>query len=202
LEGARDRYMCVVNLALAHKWKNDEKQCAEIVGAEDWTAASLDFRLAISVLKDDFDEAVSLMKQIGISGEVTKENYEEWPLFNKFRRTKRFLETYRDIFKTNLEVRTVPSEVASTLALPSNSKPASKRRTKAKAGKALQHQPTWPLQKPPSPLPLITRQHALHRPRPSGQLPLPCRRAHRRLEAMLQPPVVGEFCGLGIDAGL
>ena len=52
------------------------------------------------------------------------------------------------------------------------------------------------------PLPLIARQHPLHRPRPARQLPLPRRLAHRRLEAMLQPPVVGEFCGLGIDAGL
>ena len=44
-----------------------------------------------------------------------------------------------------------------------------------------------------SPLPLIARQHALHRPCPSGQLPLPRRRAHRRLEAAFQPPGVGEF---------
>ena len=49
--------------------------------------------------------------------------------------------------------------------------------------------------------PLITRQHPLHRPRPARQLPLPRRRTHRRLEAAFQPPVVGKFCGLGIDAG-
>src|SRR5258708_23512375 len=51
------------------------------------------------------------------------------------------------------------------------------------------------------PLPLIAREQALHRPRPSLKLPLARRRAHRRLEAMLEPPVVGEFCRLGIDAG-
>src|ERR1700676_4752646 len=51
------------------------------------------------------------------------------------------------------------------------------------------------------PLPLISRQRALHRPCPSRQLPLPCRLAHVRLETMLEPPVVGEFRRLGIDAG-
>jgi hypothetical protein len=116
-EEARDRYVCVVNLALAHKWAGNEKKCAEIIQAEDWSAARLDFLLAVAVLKDDFDKAVSLMKQIGTSGEVTKEDYQEWPLFKKFRTTKRFLETYREIFKTEIEIRGVPPEVASALSL-------------------------------------------------------------------------------------
>src|SRR3954470_701951 len=51
-------------------------------------------------------------------------------------------------------------------------------------------------------LALVAREHALHRPRPARQLPLPCRLAHVRLEAVLEAPVVGEFCRLGIDAGL
>src|SRR4051794_19460312 len=49
---------------------------------------------------------------------------------------------------------------------------------------------------------LVAREHALHRPRPARQLPLPCRLAHVWLEAVLEPPVVGEFGRLGIDAGL
>ena len=43
------------------------------------------------------------------------------------------------------------------------------------------------------PLPLIAREQSLHRPRPTGQLPLARRLAHVRHEAVLQPPVVGEF---------
>jgi hypothetical protein len=69
------------------------------------------------VLKDDFESAVSLMKQIGKSGDVTEEDYQEWPLFNKFRKTKHFVETYREIFKTEFEIRNVPPEVASALSL-------------------------------------------------------------------------------------
>ena len=48
---------------------------------------------------------------------------------------------------------------------------------------------------------LIARQQPLHRPRPPLKLPLPRGRAHRRLEPAFQPPGVGEFRGLGIDAG-
>jgi len=51
-------------------------------------------------------------------------------------------------------------------------------------------------------LPLIAREQPFHRARPSPQFPLAGGRAHRRLEATLEPPVVGEFCGLGIDAGI
>jgi hypothetical protein len=51
-------------------------------------------------------------------------------------------------------------------------------------------------------VPLVTRQHPLHRPRPAHELPLARRLAHVRLEAVLQAPVVGEFGRLGIDASL
>src|SRR6266478_4493593 len=51
------------------------------------------------------------------------------------------------------------------------------------------------------PLPLVAREQSLHRPRPSLKLALARRLAHVALEAMLQPPVVGEFYRLGIDAG-
>lgn len=124
---ARDRYVCLVNLALAHKWMNNEKKCAEILDAEDWSAVPLDLKLALAVLRDNFDEAVSLMKKIGPSGDVTKADYEEWPLFNKFRNTKRFISTYREIFGTEFEVRDVPSQVTSALA--------TERRTKKKPSK-------------------------------------------------------------------
>src|SRR3954466_6852880 len=49
---------------------------------------------------------------------------------------------------------------------------------------------------------LVAPEHALHRPRPSRKLPLARRLAHVGLEAVLQPPVIGEFGRLGIDAGL
>jgi hypothetical protein len=116
-EEARDRYVCVVNLALAYKLTNNDRKCTEIIEGEDWSAVPSDLRLALAVLKDNFDEAVSIMKQIGASGEVTKENYQEWPLFKKFRSTKRFVKAYREIFKTEFEVREVPSEVESALSL-------------------------------------------------------------------------------------
>jgi hypothetical protein len=118
---ARSRYICVVNLALAYKWTGNEAKCAEIVEAEDWSAVPLELQLAAAVLKNRADEAISLMKQIGTSGAVTKENYDEWPLFMKFRRTKRFIEAYREIFKTGFEVSEVPRDLASALSISSNS---------------------------------------------------------------------------------
>jgi hypothetical protein len=117
-EVARSRYVCVVNLAQAYKWSSDEKRCQEIIRAEDWSAAPLDLKLAVAVLKDEYEEAVLLMKKIGTSGEVAKKDYQEWPLFKSFRSTKQFVAAYREIFKTEIEISDVPSEVASVLHLP------------------------------------------------------------------------------------
>ena len=117
LEEARSRYVCVVNLALAHKWLQNEEKCAEIIAKEDWSAVPLDLQLAIAVLRNERNKAISLMKKIGTSGEITKQNYEEWPLFDKLRETTEFVGAYREIFKTEFEIREVPTEVASALAL-------------------------------------------------------------------------------------
>src|SRR5258708_39255695 len=53
----------------------------------------------------------------------------------------------------------------------------------------------------PSTLPVIARQESPHRIRPSLQFSLPRRLAHVGLEPIVQPPLVAEFCGLGIDPG-
>src|SRR5947209_6245936 len=51
-------------------------------------------------------------------------------------------------------------------------------------------------------LALVACEHTLHRPRPSRELPLPCRLAHVRLEAVLEAPVVGKLRRLRIDASM
>ena len=56
------------------------------------------------------------MKEIGTSGAVSRENYQDWPLFKKFRKTRHFIDTYREIFNAEIEIKGVPPEVASALS--------------------------------------------------------------------------------------
>lgn len=112
---ARSRYVSIVNLALAYKWSKDENKCREIIDGEDWSAASNDFLLAIAVLKDDFKEAISLMKRIGSNGDVSRDSYQNWPLFKEFRKSPEFVKTYSGIFDSSIELKELSPEVSSAL---------------------------------------------------------------------------------------
>jgi hypothetical protein len=115
-EQDRDRLICIVNLAQAFKWLGDKEKCLETLSKQDWTATNIDFRLIVSVLKDDFDGAAKLMKQMGDGGEIGQADYLEWPVFKEFRNSSQFLGAYKQVFKTEVEVRNMPADVNTFLA--------------------------------------------------------------------------------------
>lgn len=93
----------IVNKALAYKLSGDNNSCKKILDEFDWSAFSNLFKLARFVLLDDFDNAATIMRKIGTSGEVTQADYRQWPLFKEFRRTELFLKIYKDIFDQEFE---------------------------------------------------------------------------------------------------
>lgn len=71
----------------------------KILSPIDWSASVRDFRLAVSILKDQTEDAISTMKQIGKRGELVHEiAYHQWPLFNAFREEPLFHKAYEEIF--------------------------------------------------------------------------------------------------------
>ena len=54
------RYL-VLNRAQAYKWLQDQKHCIEILDEEDWSACSEKLKIAVAVLRDDFEAATKLM---------------------------------------------------------------------------------------------------------------------------------------------
>ncbi|MGK9236253.1 hypothetical protein KXS07_30820 [Inquilinus limosus] len=94
----RNKLLATINLAQAYKWSGDEASCLKIINGRDWTACSEDFLLAVSVLTDKFTDAASMMKKIGKDGSIKKEYYDTWPLFQKFRESPEFLQSYFDVF--------------------------------------------------------------------------------------------------------
>lgn len=88
-----------INLAIAVYHLEGCKAAQKILQTLDWSACIDDFKLAVEVLNDNFDEAATLMKQIGATGKhITKEAYLDWPLFNTFRKTPQFLKAYQEIY--------------------------------------------------------------------------------------------------------
>ncbi|UYC21287.1 MULTISPECIES: hypothetical protein [unclassified Xanthomonas] len=89
----------VVNNAIALKFSGDEKACAQMISSMDWSASYRDFKLAIAILKENNEEAVRLMKDIGKKGELVNQGaYHTWPLFQKLRDTPEFYSAYESIY--------------------------------------------------------------------------------------------------------
>jgi hypothetical protein len=93
------RLTMVVNRAQTYKWTGDEVGCKKILDAEDWSATSLKFQLAHAVLRDEFEKACEIVKQMGKSyEEVDKHSFREWPLFKELRKSPGFATLFQEIF--------------------------------------------------------------------------------------------------------
>ena len=101
LNGANEiqRKIRLINTAIALKNLKQMDEMNKLLGSVDWTASVRDFRLAVCVLRDQTEDAVAMMKQIGKRGELVHEvAYHQWPLFNTFRENAAFYKTYEEIF--------------------------------------------------------------------------------------------------------
>lgn len=87
-----------VNRAQAYKWKGDDDRCRRIMKAVDWSAKGDQFRLADSVLAEDWSRAAKIMRRIGKSGPVDQNDYRDWPLFKSWRKQQEFLDAYQEVF--------------------------------------------------------------------------------------------------------
>lgn len=100
-----DRRIRLVNYAIALKFSGKAEESLRILDADDWSAAALDFKLAVAVLHDQYGEAAQYMRQIGEEGElVNKSGYHTWPLFREFRRSTEFAEAYAEVFGQSFEI--------------------------------------------------------------------------------------------------
>jgi len=93
------KLMFLLNKAQALKWSGQEAASKKVLD-RDWSAVGNEFKLAKSVLLNDFEEAKKIMLRIGNDKEtISKNAYKEWPLFKEFRKSPEFLETYEKIFE-------------------------------------------------------------------------------------------------------
>ncbi|MDD4874238.1 MAG: DUF3716 domain-containing protein [Dehalococcoidales bacterium] len=88
----------LLNKAQTLKWIGSQDDCNKILDSLDWTVKGYKYRLARAVLKDDFPEAVRIMKLIGTTGEIDAPSYKHWPIFKEFRKTEDFDNAFIGIF--------------------------------------------------------------------------------------------------------
>lgn len=93
------RLMRVVNTANAYCRAGQKERAFSLLDAEDLSACALEFKLANAVLREQYSDAIKVMKNIGKKGEfLSQVGYHTWPLFEEFRKTTEFQEAYETIY--------------------------------------------------------------------------------------------------------
>lgn len=93
------RRVAIINYAIGMRYKESAEAARKIMAREDWSACSAQYRLADAVLRDDEDQAATIMTEIGVESQFLDETaYQGWPLFREFRGSKKFLDTYAEIY--------------------------------------------------------------------------------------------------------
>lgn len=95
----------ILNRAQAYKWQGNSAKCLEILKAHDWSALEDSLKLGNSVLTEDWDSSVEIMRRIGSNGVVKSSDYEDWPIFSNFRSTPEFLAAYQEIFGGEFSIK-------------------------------------------------------------------------------------------------
>jgi hypothetical protein len=97
--------LCIltINKALAHYLSDKKAECEKVIVKHDWSATNDKFKLAIAVLREEYENAIEIMKSIGKSNKhINQDAYRDWPLFRQFRKRDDFKLAYKEIFNEEL----------------------------------------------------------------------------------------------------
>lgn len=97
-----DQMIADINYILCFYLQNkEEEKVKQYISQMDWSNCSIRFTLAKAVLEKDWKKAAGIMEKMGKTSEVQQDDYLTWPLFEKFRETKEFAETYQKLYGEN-----------------------------------------------------------------------------------------------------
>ncbi len=98
----------IINKALSKKLNNQEKIAAQILNDIDWrnSETANDFNLAKETILGNNKKALSLMEKIGKESKyIDKTAYRTAPLFSKLRKSKKFKEIFKKIYKEDYNLK-------------------------------------------------------------------------------------------------
>ncbi|MEM6380654.1 MAG: hypothetical protein AAF705_20895, partial [Bacteroidota bacterium] len=96
----------LLNRAQTYKWLGDSDKCIEIIRSRDWSACGEILKMGSYVLLEEFKLASESMKLIGDNEKVIhKSSYTAWPIFKDFIHRDEFKATFKEIYKTDVEVK-------------------------------------------------------------------------------------------------
>jgi len=94
----------LVNYAIALRETNEVKELNSLLDRFDWSSTIDDFKVAYSVLKEDYNSAYRLLRKIGKVGEFISESaYLAWPLFIPLREKPEFQTLFEEVYGKSIE---------------------------------------------------------------------------------------------------
>lgn len=87
-----------VNLANAYKKKGDDEKSKRTLEEMDWSATSIDFKICIASLNEDVDDVCKLLPNAASSGDITKGDIRDWPVFDWVREDEKVRSTFQETF--------------------------------------------------------------------------------------------------------
>lgn len=97
-----DKLRHIINLSLCQKKVDGEKECEKVLNDIDWSSKRSKFRLAANVLRENYDQASTIMEDVS-ENDVSKYAYKNWPLFDEFRKSEEFRSCYEGKFGVNFQ---------------------------------------------------------------------------------------------------
>lgn len=96
----------LLNRAQTYKWLGNKEKCKEIIESKDWSACGEIFKMTSCVLTDKYDLAAESMRVVGDNKKVIHQSsYTDWPIFKEFIETEEFKIAFKEIYKTDVELK-------------------------------------------------------------------------------------------------
>jgi hypothetical protein len=96
------RKMMVVNYANAVKLGGDKVQAERILGEEDWSASTDDYKICVAAVKGETATVIKMMKAVVESEKMKIASFREWPVFETIRAEPEFVSAFEEQFGEKL----------------------------------------------------------------------------------------------------
>lgn len=96
-----------INRCNAYRLAGDSDTCVRLLDRLDMSALGLEFKLAEAILRNEYELASTLMRQIGKEHpQIDQLAYSDWPIFERFRDDEQFLQAYEEVFGEKFTITT------------------------------------------------------------------------------------------------
>jgi hypothetical protein len=106
--------MMIINLAIAYKQCGEAGESSKVLSETDWSASPPQFKLCAAAIREDIEEASSLLQAARVSDGLSLHEIREWPAFQWIRKNDEFRLSCERVFGEPLLPTSIVKEQEAT----------------------------------------------------------------------------------------